>query len=330
MKENQQLKSAPQKMDSNIVAGFDTAGGFELMMRIANAFANSTIVPKEYLANQLVNGEWVKNPSAISNCTIAVNMAQRMGSDPMMVMQNLVIVHGRPSWSAKFLLATVNACGRFSAIRFEWVGTPGENGWGCRAWANEVPSGERLNGPLITIQLAKDEGWYDKKGSKWKTMPEKMLMYRAGAWWCDIYSPELAMGLRTDDEVQDAFDTEQDSSGVYTVTGVAENQISPLDDVLSSIKSAKSIKELKRVSLTDLSPNDQKTARSAWMQRSGDLNKPQQEKVVEAAEENPINWEQSIKECGDKAALDALMLDMPESVQIEFGDLLDEKFDSLR
>ena len=53
--------------------------------------------------------------------------------------------------------------------------------------------------------MAIDEGWYSKNGSKWRTMPEQMLRYRAASFWCSTYSPELSMGMRTVEEnVEDA------------------------------------------------------------------------------------------------------------------------------
>src|SRR5690606_14454818 len=107
------------------------------------------------------------------------------------------IVYGKPSWSSKFLIATVNSCGRFSALRFEFFGEANTDSWGCRAWAIEKSTNEKLVGMDITIGLSKLEGWYSKQGSKWKTIPQKMLMYRAAGWWCDLYAPEVAMGLRT-------------------------------------------------------------------------------------------------------------------------------------
>lgn len=137
---------------------------------------------------------------------IALRIADRMGADPMMVMQNLYIVHGRPAWSAQFMIGTANACGRFSAIRYEYVGEEGKDSWGCRAWAIETKTGEKLVGPTITIALAKAEGWSSKNGSKWKTMPQLMLMYRAGAWWVRAYAPELSLGFQTADEAADIID----------------------------------------------------------------------------------------------------------------------------
>ena len=167
--------------------------GFELMQRGARLLASSSLVPKEYQGN-------------IANCFVALNMALRMQADPLMVMQNLHIIQGRPSWSSQFLIATFNTCGRFSALRYEWVGEPGTDDWGCRAWAVERATGEKLVGATVTIGIAKREGWYDKNGSKWRTMPQQMLMYRAAAWFVRAYAPEIAMGLHTVEELQDIID----------------------------------------------------------------------------------------------------------------------------
>ncbi len=173
--------------------------GFELAQRAAKMLAASQLVPKEYQGN-------------LPNCIIALNMAQRVGADPLMIMQNLVIVHGKPTWSSQFLIATVNTCGRFSALRYEFFGERGTDGWGCRAWAVEKATGEKLVGTDITIAIAKKEGWYGKNGSKWQSIPQQMLMYRAGAWWCRAYAPELSMGLQTADEVADIIDIHPDGT----------------------------------------------------------------------------------------------------------------------
>lgn len=177
--------------------------GFELAQRAAKMLSSSSLVPKEYQGN-------------IANCVIALNMAHRLGADPIMVMQNLVIVHGRPTWSSQFLISTVNTCGRFSALRYEFFGEKGKDSWGCRAYAIEKSTGEKLVGTDITIAMAKDEGWYGRNGSKWKTMPQQMLMYRAGSWWARAYAPELSMGLHTQEEMQDVIDVNPD--GTYTLS----------------------------------------------------------------------------------------------------------------
>src|SRR4051794_26103473 len=95
-----------------VSVGFNDLQGFELAQRGAKLLASSDLVPKEYRGN-------------VPNCMIALNMSARVGADPLMVMQNLVIVHGRPTWSSQFLIATVNSCGRFSALRYEFFGQGG-------------------------------------------------------------------------------------------------------------------------------------------------------------------------------------------------------------
>lgn len=214
-------------------AGFFDLQSFELMQRVAKGFAASTLVPKDYQGT---------SAAAIGNCMIALNLARRIGGDPLMVMQNLVVVHGRPSWSSQFLIASVNTCGRFTALRYEFFGTQGLDDWGCRAWATEKSTGEILRGADITIALAKREGWFGRNGSKWPSMPQQMLMYRAGAWWTKAYAPELSMGLMTADEVEDVIDLVPEH---YAPTGATEKAKpktieSRLDDFASDAEAPES------------------------------------------------------------------------------------------
>ena len=208
--------AVPEAQLPEIAAGFTSSRAFALLQRAGQALAASSIIPEVYRGN-------------LPNCVIALEMAQRIGASPLMVMQNLYIVYGRPAWSAKFLIACFNQCGRFSAIRYIWSGVRGKDDWGCQAWAIERETGEKIFGPVITLQLAKDEGWYGRKDSKWKTIPEKMFMYRAAAWMIDTHAPELSMGIRTDDEVHDAFDATRGPDGQFSVTTeslrAAERQI---------------------------------------------------------------------------------------------------------
>lgn len=217
---------------AEVTPGFGNLASFELTQRIASAFSNSTLVPAVYRAQKELK-EYGKvvgyepNPNAISNCIIAINMAQRMTADPLMVMQNLYIVEGRPSWSAQFIIAMINSCGRYSPLRFEFgpLGEPREVSFEatewvdnkrhtvtkkvmvrdqtCRAWAIELSTQEKLLGPTVSIQMAIDEKWLTKNGSKWQTMPDVMLHYRAASFFGKLYAPELLMGIPEQHEVID-------------------------------------------------------------------------------------------------------------------------------
>jgi predicted flap endonuclease-1-like 5' DNA nuclease len=145
----------------------------------------------------------------------------------MAVMQSMVPIHGKPTWSASFLIATVNSCGRFSPMRFRWVGKEGTDDWGCRAYAVEREGNLELVGALVTIAMAKAEGWYGKSGSKWKTMPEQMLQYRAAAFWCRAYAPEIALGMHTSEEVNDTPAAQQVVHGHPSVVDVTPTPPEP-------------------------------------------------------------------------------------------------------
>jgi len=174
------------------LSAFSSENAFVSVQRMAKALASSTLVPDAY-----------RGEANLGNCIIALELSQRIGASVMAVMQSMVPIHGKPTWSASFLIATVNSCGRFSPMRFRWVGKEGTDEWGCRAFAVERDSNLELVGALVNINMAKVEGWYGKSGSKWKTMPEQMLQYRAGAFWCRTYAPEIALGMHTSEEVQD-------------------------------------------------------------------------------------------------------------------------------
>lgn len=255
--------SAPRTLQSlmtpqsaaNIVPGYGSLVAFDLLQRQAKALASSSLVPAAYQSvivkydrdgNETSRKE---NPQAIPNTMIALNMATRMNADPVMVMQNLYVVEGRPSWSSQWVIAQINNCGRFEPLRFdliekgeitakheytEWSDDPQRPGRRkatdktkeikvdnieCIAWT--VPKGTKvpqgvvtlddarkaglpvLKGPKVSVAMAVAEGWYTKKGSKWQTIPELMLHYRAGAFFGRLYAPELLMGFPTQDEAED-------------------------------------------------------------------------------------------------------------------------------
>lgn len=168
---------------------------FKLAQRKALALSRSTLVPDQY-----------RGDNNIGNVMIALEISNRIGASPLQVMQSLYIVQGKPSWSSQFLIATVNACGRFTPMRFEVVGSdPSAVDYRVRAYAEDKATGEKCVGPWITWKLVKAEKWDSKNGSKWMTMPELMFLYRAAGFWTRVYAPEVSMGILTREEVEDVW-----------------------------------------------------------------------------------------------------------------------------
>lgn len=166
---------------------------FALAQRQAKALSASDLVPQAYRNN-------------LPNTLLALEIANRIGASPFAVMQNLYIVQGRPSWSSSFLIATVNACGRFEPLRFEVRGDdPAAKDYRVRAITKDKASGEVCAGAWITWKMVDAEGWSKKSGSKWMTMPEQMFMYRAAGFWARVYAPEISLGILTTEEAKDVW-----------------------------------------------------------------------------------------------------------------------------
>jgi hypothetical protein len=156
--------------------------------KAANMLSKTALVPDNYRGQP-------------ENCLIALDVANRVNISPLMVMQNLTIVQGKPAWNGQSSIALVNGCGRFSPLKFIYSGE-GEN-FGCVAQAQRLADGEVCESERITLAMARDEGWSTKKGSKWLTMPKQMMMYRAGAFFARTYCPDVMLGIYTTDELTD-------------------------------------------------------------------------------------------------------------------------------
>ena len=189
---------------------------FEHVQRLAKAYSSSSIVPKEY-----------QGASGVANCVVAIELAARMSMSPTLVMQNLYIVHGRPTWKSEFVIARLHS--KFSEIDFEHSK---DNGGSCRVVATRH-DGRKVQGTWVSMKMATDEGWSTKSGSKWKTMPEQMLMYRAATFFARVYAPSLLNGLAPHDEAQDYTPNASSSTAdinARIVTNEVKFKVSEIED----------------------------------------------------------------------------------------------------
>lgn len=207
MEENKNL--AVQQPQTNVLNVFGSIQGFEAGQRMAKVLAASNLVPQQYKGN-------------IGDCLIGLNMAARMQADPLMVLQNLVIVHGTPTFEAKFAIACFNATGKYTAIRYTEIGKQGSDSYGMYAYAIDKSTGDVLKGPEITIGLAKAEGWYNQN-PKWRNVPQLMLRYRAASWFIRTTDPGVMLGFQTTDEVEDVKYEE--------VPNLTPSGVAPQDDI---------------------------------------------------------------------------------------------------
>lgn len=181
---------------------FSSVENFKGIFEIGKAFASSLLVPQNYQGKPM-------------DCTIAVDIANRMGISPMMVMQNLYVVKGKPQWSGQACMSLIRGSSDFKNVRPVYTGERNTDSWGCYIRAEDKVTGEIVKGTEVTIGMAKAEGWYskpDKYGketSKWQTMPEQMLAYRAAAFFARVYIPNALMGVAVEGEVEDVSKPER-------------------------------------------------------------------------------------------------------------------------
>ena len=183
-----------------------------LSFRTARMLSCSGLVPEQYR-------------NSPENCLVAIDLSNRLGLSPIMVMQNLYIVKGKPSWSGSFCAAAVNGCGRFTPLEFIFVGNPGDPSYGCYARARRLSNGSVCISDTVTMQMAQKEGWLNKPGSKWQTMPVQMMQYRAAAFFARVHCSDVLLGIPTYEEVQDVNGYEQ-TGGNVVVTLDPEKDVS--------------------------------------------------------------------------------------------------------
>lgn len=202
---------------STDLAVFSSIEGFETGQRMAAALSASNIVPQNFQGQQ-----------NLGSCLIALDLAARMGVNPLVLMRGLYVVHGTPSFSGQFVIALVNSSGLYkSKLKFEPVGTPGQANFGYRAYAYDW-DGDKVYGPAVTMQMAANEGWI-AKNPKWKNMPDLMLRYRAGAFFQRTNAPELTFGIPTREEVED-------TDGVIDVPAHEIQEINPDQIPVAEVK----------------------------------------------------------------------------------------------
>lgn len=208
--ENQELAVAkPEESAVTYAQGqtiWNNTDLYAMAVKQAKILASSDLVPE---------GTYRGKPA---NCLIALDMAHRTGLSPLNVMQNLYIVKGRPGWSGQYCISAINSSGKFSPLEFVQMINDDGSTKGYYAQATNVITGKICVGSPVTWDMVRAEGWYDKNGSKWKTMPDLMFRYRCAAFFARTYCPEVLNGLQTVEELKDVRGYDEPSQRTTVIT----------------------------------------------------------------------------------------------------------------
>lgn len=209
VQESNEISTSTRPMPLQVDTMWNNSDLLNKAWKSAQFLAKTDFVPQQF-----------KKPE---NCLIALDIANRTGMSPLAVMQNLYVVQGKPSWSGQMCIALINGCGKFSQLEFIEDGSVEDETYGCIAVAERKDNHKLYYSDKITLQMAKDEGWYTKNGSKWKTMPIQMARYRAGAFFARAHCPELLIGLPLSDEIADVYGNNEASPVTVTKITLEDN-----------------------------------------------------------------------------------------------------------
>lgn len=192
MNEEKTLATVEQTTELATNDVWQNKDSFNQLLRAAQMLSQTSIIPQSY-------------QNKPQDCFVAIEMANRMGVSPMVVMQNMYVVKGKPSWAGQACTMLINSCGKFKDVKHIYTGEKGKPNRGCYVTATRISDGSQVDGVEVTMQMAQSEGW--TSNSKWRNMPELMLAYRASAFFARVYCPEAMMGVQTAEEVYDADST---------------------------------------------------------------------------------------------------------------------------
>ena len=205
--EIQELVVSPQPELAPVTVWTDKKQ-FDQLFRVANMLSQTSIIPATYQGKPY-------------DCFVALEMATRMGVSPLVVMQNMYVVKGKPAWAGQACTMFINSCGKFTGVKHVYTGEKGTDSRGCYVTATRISDGVQVNGVEVTIAMAKAEGW--TSNTKWRNMPELMLAYRASAFFARVHCPEALMGVQLVDEIYDA-ETSRNSKKTSTLTAALKGE----------------------------------------------------------------------------------------------------------
>ena len=180
------ITTTSQEGNSSIYQSVDS---FEFAQRQAKSLADSKLVPTQYQGQE-----------GLPNCLVALEMSKRMNLSPLTVMQNLNVIHGKPTWSAQFISSQIIGCGRFNNFDYVVSGEGASLSVYCEAI--RVVDSKKVKGTTVSMKMAQQEGW-TLRNKKYQSMPEIMLKARAATFFGRQYIPDLLLGVQTSEEVVD-------------------------------------------------------------------------------------------------------------------------------
>ena len=170
----------------------DRIENWERYYKMAEMLATSDIVPACY-----------RNKP--SNIFIAIQTAQNLKLDVMTIMQNTYIIQGKLGITSNFAISLANKSGYLKdSIQYKVSGAADD----MEVTAYAILKDGMPIEMTVTMAQAIAERWATKDGSKYKTLPQLMLMYRAAMFLIRTHLPQVLLCSHSVEELKDVESNE--------------------------------------------------------------------------------------------------------------------------
>ena len=151
---------------------------FEFTQRVAKLYAESKLVPAHLRGN-------------IADCFIALQMADAMDEDPLMVMQNIYIVNARAGWSAQYMIARANRSGLFrGGLRWRTEGAGDSLVVTCYGDLAHADEGDTRVEVAVSMAMAR---LMAGPATRIQVDPRADAGWRSATWLIRLYCPEVML-----------------------------------------------------------------------------------------------------------------------------------------
>ncbi len=185
MTESTALTTTSQQAHPGALAFMHDGAAFEHLWRVAKAFSMSGMVPAHFQGKP-------------ESCMVALMYADQLGEHPMVMFQEVTVINGRPGTSARFAIARANKSGLLAGP-ITWASKGQGDALEVTARTTLAATGEEITA-TVSMKEAAADGW--TRNSKYKSIPEQMLRWRAATRLINLYLPEVLFGLGVKDEIE--------------------------------------------------------------------------------------------------------------------------------
>ena len=183
------------------------------------ALSSASLMPQTYEGKLQMAGALAKSgliPTGLNTpekVFVALQWGHELGLSPMVAVNNVAVINGKPTLSADIMAAVVKRSPEYGGIKWiEMSDTKAE----CEI-TRILPSGDKeVYKSSYTIEEARNAGLIGK--DNWKKYPKRMLKHRCLSYGLKDVFPDILAGLYTPEEMESVSDEPKEEPKERNIT----------------------------------------------------------------------------------------------------------------